>query len=109
MSAGCQRLAIEHSASITATHSYFTNTSGLIHRKRVFFSGKVVGVVLEPNVHATAKMFKVSSFKFEVEKFNRKGKFGHRQKKVKAILVQKGLHKSVNGKLNKTSSISNKN
>jgi len=38
---------------------------------------------------------KSSATKFEVEKFNDKGNFGLWQKRVKALLVQQGLHKTL--------------
>ena len=39
--------------------------------------------------------------KFDVEKFNGKGNFGLWQKRVKALLVQQGLHKALQGKKSK--------
>jgi len=39
-----------------------------------------------------------SPTKFEVEKFNGKGNFGLWKKRVKALLVQQGLHKTLQGK-----------
>nr|CAD1830358.1 unnamed protein product [Ananas comosus var. bracteatus] len=38
LSAGCRRLAFEHSALIALTCAHFTNTKSLIHRKRCSFS-----------------------------------------------------------------------
>jgi len=48
-----------------------------------------------------------STIKFEVEKFNVKGNFGLWQKRVKALLVQQGLHKTLQGKSAKTAGTSN--
>ena len=46
--------------------------------------------------------------KFEVEKFNDKEKnFGLWQKRVKALLVQQGLHKTLQGKSSKSAGTSN--
>ena len=42
-----------------------------------------------------------STTKFEVEKFNGKGNFSLWQKKVKALLVQQSLHKTLQGKSSK--------
>ena len=48
-----------------------------------------------------------STTKFEVEKFNGKGNFGLWQKRVKALLVQQGLHKILQGKSAKPVGTSN--
>ena len=63
-------------------------------------------VVSERKVRATSEMSKVSSSKFEVEKFDGKGNFGLWQRRVKALLVQQGLHKAVLGKSKKPTSMS---
>nr|CAD1820349.1 unnamed protein product [Ananas comosus var. bracteatus] len=42
--ASCRWKIFEHTTLIATTGTHFMNTSGLIHRKRVFFSGKVVGL-----------------------------------------------------------------
>jgi len=54
-------------------------------------------------------MSNIESFttKFEVEKFNRKGNFSLWQKRVKALLVQQGLHKTLQGKSAKPAGTSN--
>jgi len=39
--------------------------------------------------------------KFEIKKFNGKGNFDSWQKRVKALLLQQGLHKALQGKLSK--------
>ena len=39
-----------------------------------------------------------STIKFEIEKFNGKRNFDLWQKRVKALLVQQGLHKTLQGK-----------
>ena len=46
-------------------------------------------------------MQKIESFttKFEAEKFNGKGNFGLQQKRVKVLLMQHGLHKTLLDKL----------
>ena len=45
-------------------------------------------------------MLKIGGFttKFEIEKFNGKENFGLWQKRVKILLVQQGLHKTLQGK-----------
>jgi hypothetical protein len=43
--------------------------------------------------------------KFDVEKFNGKGNFGLWQKRVKALLVQQGLHKALQGKKSKAATM----
>ena len=48
-----------------------------------------------------------SMTKFEVEKFNGKENFGFWQKRVKALLVQQGLHKTLQGKSAKLTGTSN--
>ena len=50
-----------------------------------------------------------SMTKFEVEKFNDKRNFGLWQKRVKALLVQQDLHKTLQGKSAKPTSMSNEN
>ena len=50
-----------------------------------------------------------STIKFEIEKFNGKENFSLWQKKVKALLVQQGLHKILQGKSAKPAGISNEN
>nr|CAD1829940.1 unnamed protein product [Ananas comosus var. bracteatus] len=44
LSASCRWMIFEHTTLIATAGTHFTNTSGLIHRKRVFFSEKVVGL-----------------------------------------------------------------
>jgi len=48
-----------------------------------------------------------STTKFEVEKFKGKRNFGLWQKRVKALLVQHALHKTLQGKSAKPTSTSN--
>ena len=43
-----------------------------------------------------------SAIKFEVEKFYGKEKFGLWKNRVKALLVQQGLHKTLQGKSSKS-------
>ena len=50
-----------------------------------------------------------STTKLEVEKFNGKGNFGLWQKRVKTLLVQQGLHKTLQGKSEKPAGTSNEN
>ena len=50
----------------------------------------------------------ISATKFEVEKFNGKENFGLWKKRVKALLVQQGLHKTLQGKKSKPASMSDK-
>ena len=54
-------------------------------------------------------MSKIGSFmtKFEIEKFNGNGNFGLWQKRVKALMVQQGLHKTLQGKSSKLVGTSN--
>jgi len=40
----------------------------------------------------------ISASKFKVEKFNSKEKFGLWQKRMKALLVQQDVHKTLQGK-----------
>jgi len=48
-----------------------------------------------------------STTKFEVEKFNGKGNFSLSQKRVKALLMQQVLHKTLQGKSAKHAGTSN--
>jgi len=48
-----------------------------------------------------------SMTKFEIEKFNGNGNFGLWQKRVKALMVQQGLHKTLQGKSAKPAGTSN--
>ena len=54
-------------------------------------------------------MLKIGSFttKFEIEKFNGKENFSLWQKRVKELLVQQGLHKTLQGKSAKPAGTSN--
>jgi len=50
-----------------------------------------------------------STTKFEDEKFNGKGNFDLLQKRVKALLMQHGVHKILQGKSAKPAGMSNEN
>jgi len=48
-----------------------------------------------------------STTKFKIEKFSGEGNFGLWKKRVKALLVQQGLHKTLQGKSAKPADTSN--